>query len=297
MYHLQSKIASGSKSSVYRCIDDIGIRYACKKMPKTLNKRYNVQNEIDTMRKLSYSTRVVKLVDVVEDTDNFFIIQELCRGGTIRDYLGHQPSYGEKTIASIIRGVLRSLYHIHYMNILHRDIKPENVLLTDNSADAVVKICDMGLSIFNKFTDDRLSTAKMAGTPLYMSPESLQQEYGTKSDIWSVGVMTYNLLSGQFPFNDKDNHSQPSVHKIWYAILNEDPLMTSSRWDNVSVEAKDFVYWLLQKSHVDRPTIKEALNHSWLLQSDCEDRFIGPPLKCTEFIPTEKVQSTLTFGI
>ena len=279
-YILHEKIGDGGYSSVYKCTDDIGIRYAVKCLPKDKNKRVRVQQEIQVMKMLKKSPKIVRFVDAGEDDESYYIVQEWCRGGDVKSYLSNQDTYVENSVASVARGALRGLIHMHELGIIHCDIKAGNIMVGDTSADADVKVGDMGTAIIAELGEE-VEVDQLVGTPWFMSPENLS--YHVKSDIWSLGVMVYQLLSGNMPFNDHDNPYNPSVAKIWKGILYEEPKMTSRKWNDVSEEAKDFVRKCLTKDYKQRPSAVECLSHEWLTKTDCNDRFRGTPLKCQPF--------------
>lgn len=280
-YTLHQKIAEGGYSTVYKCTDAIGIRYACKQMPKSKNKRNRVTQEILVMKSLAKCPKVVRFVDAGEDDENFYIVQEWCRGGSVQDYTRSYPDYGENTVASIVRGTLRGLYHLHDLGFIHCDIKAGNIFLGDTSEDADVKIGDLGTAIVTQ--KDGIDVDELVATPWFMAPENLSHTYYYNSDIWSLGVMTYQLLCGKLPFNDKENPSNPSIAAIWRGILMETPRMTGRNWEKISEEAKDFVRICLEKDHLKRPGVKECLAHPWLTKTDCNDRFKGTALDCCPF--------------
>ncbi len=290
-YILHDKLGDGGYSAVYKCTDDIGIRYAVKCMPKDKNKRHRVQQEIHTMKLMKKSPKIVRFVDAGEDENAFYIVQEWCRGGDVRQYMTYHDTFVENTVASIARGVLRGLIHLHQKGVIHRDIKPGNIMVGDTSMDADVKIGDLGTAIIMDPTLNEIEVEELVGTIWYLAPENSRQIYTPKSDIWSFGVMIYQLLSGRMPFNDHDAPMNPSPSKIWKSILFDDPRMTSSKWKNISEEAKDFVYICLAKNYTNRPTALELLNHDWLTKTDCNDRFKGTPLRCTQFIYDENAKT------
>lgn len=280
-YSLHHKIGEGGYSCVYKCTDAIGIRYACKVLPKSKNTRYRVQQEISIMKLLQHSPKIVQFVDAGEDENSFYIVQELCRGGAVKEYMSSYENYGENTVASVVRGVLRALYHMHELGIIHRDVKAGNVFLGDTSEDADVKLGDLGTAIMSDL--NLIEVDELVGTPWFLAPENLSYEYHVTSDIWSTGVMAYQLLSGKMPFNDHGNPFSPSLGKIWKSILEDTPRLSGSRWNDISEDAKDFVRMCLTKDFMKRPSAKECLAHPWLTKTDCNDRFKGVALTCQPF--------------
>ena len=280
-YILHEELGSGGYSTVYKCTDSIGIRYAIKQLPKNKNKRIRIQQEIHIMKMLKHSPKIVGFRDAGEDEDNYYIVQDLCRGGDVKSYITAYDNYGENTVASVVRGVLRGLVHMHERGIIHRDIKSGNIMLGDRSEDADVKIGDFGTAIVSNL--DVVEVDDIIGTPWFLAPENLSSKYHTKSDIWSLGVMTYQLLSGNMPFNDFENPFNPSLSKIWNTILFKEPKMSSSKWNSVSDDAKDFISKCLIKDYTERPSALDLLGHQWLTKSDCHDRFKGIPLLCKPF--------------
>lgn len=285
-YTMHEQLGEGGYSTVHKCTDHIGIRYAVKKMPKTKNKRARVQQEIEIMKRIT-SPKVVRFVDAGEDADAYYIVQEWCRGGDVKDYiLGGENIYVENTVASVVRGVLRGLIHLHEARIIHRDIKTGNILLGDRSADADVKIGDLGTAIVipKDARDNTMTVEDLVGTPWFMSPENLRHLYHPNSDVWSLGVLTYQLLCGRMPFNDPISPLNPSLASIWREILYSEPHMKDVRWSQeVSAGARDFVKLCLTKDYMARPSALECLHHPWLKESDCTQRFSGSPLSCKPF--------------
>lgn len=100
-----------------------------------------------------------------------------------------------------------------------------------------------------------------------MAPEVLNSETYPASDVWSAGIMCYQLLSGFLPFDDTKNKSSPSLSLIWRAILTEEVSFSKAAWQNVSQVAKDFVKTLLNKDPLKRISAKQALDHPWLQSS------------------------------
>lgn len=279
-------VSSGGTSKLYRCQDAIGIRGVCKVLPKTPSMLNKFKNEVECLRELSFSPKVVQLYDAVDAEDEYIMVMEWCRGGAVRDYANiHGDLYSVNTVASILRGVLRGLVHVHSRNIVHLDIKPGNVLFTDTSEGAEVKLADFGSAVNLDKPSERNSNEKensnanvnvntIVGTPWYMSPELLRSVITPKCDVWSVGIMAYQLLTGYMPFDDADKR----VPQIWRKILLKEPQWDGQRWDSIPEEAREFVKLCLEKEPDARPTAIECLEHGWLLKTGCDDRFTGTPL-------------------
>lgn len=290
-YTLHKKLGEGGYSSVYKCTDHIGIRYACKVLPKDKNKRTRVSHEVAIMKLLARSPKIVRFEDACEDSDAFYIIQEWCRGGSVQEYVKNFPNYGENTVASIVRGTLRGLYHMHDKGTIHADIKASNIFLGDLSEDADVKIGDLGTAIATNSLTECVTVDNLVGTPWFMAPENLSSKYHTTSDIWSIGVMTYQLLCGKLPFNDDKYPLSPRLNVIWKEILLGNPSFKENQWNSVSESARDFVATCLNKEYTKRPSALECLEHPWLTRTDCSDRFKGQPLLCEPFVYDENAMT------
>lgn len=224
---------------------------------------YTIKREIEVLRALKGSINIVGLEEVFEDNENVYIVMECCKGGELFHRIGLK-NYNEKQIAKIMRAVLRTLVRCHANGILHRDIKPGNFMFLKKDNESAIKAVDFGLAVF--FDNNELPRRDLGfdGTAWFMAPEVLSSEVVPASDIWSAGVMAYQLLSGYLPFDDHKNKKSPSLSLIWRSILTEEPNFSKSAWKNVSQEAIDFVKTLLNKDPSKRPTAEEALKHSWV---------------------------------
>lgn len=155
-------------------------------------------NEILVMRRIvenvSPHPNVIDLYDVYEDTNGVHLVLELCSGGELFDRIVAQDKYSETEAATVVHQIASGLEAVHKANIVHRDLKPENCLFLDVRKDSPLKIMDFGLSSVEEFTDPVVG---LFGSIDYVSPEALSQgKITTKSDMWSLGVILYILLSG-----------------------------------------------------------------------------------------------------
>lgn len=262
---------------------DSGEQYACKAIGKVLEGDYSdkkkaghvdsIRREVEVLRRLSGSLNIVKLVDVYEDEQNVYVVQELCKGGELWHRIG-EAHYSERTVASFMRAVLRTIAQCHSHHILHRDIKPGNFMLLDHSDRSPLKAIDFGLAMPFDPEDLPRRDLGLEGTPWYMAPEVLSSQVVPASDVWSAGVMAHQLLTGRLPFDDHRNPFAPSISAVWRSVLTDKVDYNMPWWEGLSDEAKDFVHTLLDRDPAKRPSAKEALKHPWL-QGNSSERSVG----------------------
>lgn len=152
----------------------------------------------------------------------------------------------------IVTEILKTLNYLHRFNLVHRDLKPENIIYDSESKS--IKIIDFGLSSY--FTNEGKLNSKV-GTPYYVAPEVLKGEYSKECDMWSVGVITYILMTGFPPFNGKTNN------EIYRSILTCDVTFYAEEWGDC-LQAMDFVKKLLRLRPERRYSAEQALKHPWV---------------------------------
>ncbi|XP_062077353.1 calcium and calcium/calmodulin-dependent serine/threonine-protein kinase-like isoform X2 [Humulus lupulus] len=220
-------------------------------------------NEILVMRRIvenvSPHENVIDLYDVFEDTriGAVHLVLELCSGGELFDRIVRQETvYSEVDAATVVRQISAGLAALHRANIVHRDLKPENCLFLDESPNSPLKIMDFGLSSVEEFTDPVVG---LFGSIDYVSPEALSQGNITpKTDMWSLGVILYILLSGYPPFIAQSNRQKQQM------ILAGDFSFYEKTWKNISSSAKLLIKSLLTVDPEKRPSALELLDHPWV---------------------------------
>ncbi|KAK7258459.1 hypothetical protein RIF29_24037 [Crotalaria pallida] len=216
----------------------------------------DVRREVKLLKALSGHKHLVKFHDACEDSNNVYIVMELCEGGELLDrILSRGGRYTEEDAKVIVLQILSVVAFCHLQGVVHRDLKPENFLFTSRSEDADMKLIDFGLSDFIR-PDERLND--IVGSAYYVAPEVLHRSYSVEADIWSIGVITYILLCGSRPFWARTESG------IFRSVLRADPNFDDLPWPSVTPEAKDFVKRLLNKDYRKRMSAAQALAHPWL---------------------------------
>lgn len=267
-YDIGKVLGAGSFGVVREAIEkSTGRRFACKTIPKIPKRgvctpRYllKLQTEVDVMQQLGASLDSVYLQNVYEDPDSIHMVMELCEGGGILDRIKERP-FTEKRVAFIIRSILRFIAQCHAKGIIYRDVKPDNFLFLTKDPNSAVRATDFGLSIRHWPGDGYLKSR--SGTPVFMAPEIIMQEYGALCDEWSVGMLMYQLLTGSFPFWDSVQNI--SLQQVWQAILvKKVDLDAPKLQETMSEGARDLLKKLLRRDPGKRITAVQALEHPWV---------------------------------
>jgi serine/threonine protein kinase len=185
-------IGYGSFSIIYKGynISEPNKPLAIKRITKIIDMKY-FHNEVDLMKKLDHPN-ILKLYDVVKTNGNIYLILEYCNCGDLSEYI--QNDTNNSNNFKYFKQIFRGLEYLYKNRILHRDIKPHNILIKDG----LIKISDFGFA--KSFEKNELITT-FCGSPLYMAPEIIKdKEYNLKSDIWSLGVIIYELFTKTHPY-------------------------------------------------------------------------------------------------
>ncbi|MCK7636632.1 Stk1 family PASTA domain-containing Ser/Thr kinase [Corynebacterium pygosceleis] len=224
-YRIDTPIARGGMSTVYRCVDlRLGRSVAAKVMDERFSGdpvfRNRFRREARSMAMLS-DPCLVNVYDTSADGGHVFLIMELITGGTLRELLAERGPMPPHAATSVMRSVLTGLSVAHTAGMVHRDIKPDNILI---NSDGQVKLADFGLvraAAASPATGDTI-----IGTASYLSPEQVENTgIGPASDVYSAGVVLFELLTGRTPFTGENDTTRA------YARLTED-VPPPSAWIN-----------------------------------------------------------------
>lgn len=221
---------------------------------------------------------LVRCHRVIQTGSAFYTIMDRCCGPDLSDFLacngGQLPI---ETIRPLLRQMISGVAALHNLGIMHRDVKPENLRFTDATAERL-QLLDFGLAKRSHFDDgssnnpgDAIAAPArhtIVGTLLYVAPEVFDGFYGSRCDLWSIGVVAYELCAGQPPFNTSDVSILRSLHRD--PVLTGDSLFRGAVWDATSVTAQNIVRGLLAVDQYERLGAAAALEHSWFAEDSGE---------------------------
>jgi len=224
-YEVIREIDRGSMGIVYLGHDpyidrDVAIKVALSELLTNPDSGENYRrmffNEAHTAGTLTHPN-IVSIFDAGVEGETCYIVMEYIDGGeTLKNYTKEDNLLPMEKVVEIIFKCARALDYAHGKNVIHRDIKPSNILLT---RDKDIKIGDFSIAHVNKPDDTQTLPMGVMGSPHYMSPEQLREDrIGTQTDLFSLGIIMYELLTGRHPFKSE------SFSKLVNSILNEEPV-------------------------------------------------------------------------
>ncbi|NXF40024.1 MYLK2 kinase, partial [Nyctibius bracteatus] len=258
-FNLSSKdiLGGGKFGEVHTCTEkQTGLKLAAKVIRKQGAKdKEMVLLEIDVMNQLNHHN-LIQLYDAIETPREIILFMEFVEGGELFERIIDDDYHlTEVDCMVFVRQICEGIRFMHHMHVLHLDLKPENILCV-TATGHMVKIIDFGLA--RRYNPQEKLKVNF-GTPEFLSPEVVNYEQVSYStDMWSMGVITYMLLSGLSPFlGDNDTETLNNVLAAnWY--------FDEETFESVSEEAKDFVSNLIIKEKSARMSAGQCLQHPWL---------------------------------
>ncbi|XP_059671643.1 myosin light chain kinase family member 4 [Gavia stellata] len=265
-------LGGGRFGQVHKCEEKAtGLKLAAKiikaKGPK---QKDEVKNEINVMNQLNH-VNLIQLYDAFESKNDIVLVMEYVEGGELFDrIIDENCNLTEMDTILFIKQICEGIQYMHQMYILHLDLKPENILCVNRAANQI-KIIDFGLARRYK---PREKLRVNFGTPEFLAPEVVNYEFVSfPTDMWSVGVIAYMLLSGLSPFlGDNDNETLNNILSCSWDFEDEE-------FRDVSDQAKDFISKLLIKEKCWRISATAALKHPWLSDHKLHCRLQVPKFK------------------
>ncbi|XP_050311329.1 serine/threonine-protein kinase ULK2 isoform X2 [Anthonomus grandis grandis] len=232
---------------------------------KNLAKSQNLLGkEIKILKELTelHHEHVVALLDCKETTNHVFLVMEYCNGGDLADYLTAKGSLSEDTIRMFLNQLAGAMRALHAKGIVHRDLKPQNILLSHTGtklhpqpSEIKLKIADFG---FARFLQDGVMAATLCGSPMYMAPEVIMSlQYDAKADLWSLGTIVFQCLTGKAPFQARSPQELKSFYEKNANLAPKIPPSTSQ-------ELSDLLMGLLKRNAKERMNFETFFNHKFL---------------------------------
>ena len=232
--------------------EKVAIKILEKKKINSKKDLERIEKEIKYMKILNHPN-IVKIYEIIEDENNFYIVMEYVPGGELFNYIVKNKRLTENEASFFYSQIIHIIQEIHKHKICHRDLKPENLLLTQNRT---IKIIDFGLS--NEYIDYLMTPC---GSPCYASPEVIKgMKYsGLGIDLWASGIILFSMLCGYLPFDDKNNDV------LFKKILKCKIEFPKNNNVIISEKAKDLILKILQLEPAKRITLDEILVHPFLV--------------------------------
>uniref|UniRef100_A0A7S4L041 Protein kinase domain-containing protein n=1 Tax=Guillardia theta TaxID=55529 RepID=A0A7S4L041_GUITH len=265
----RAMLGSGSFSTVWKGIDrNTGKAWALKEINKDgLNAKgqEDIREEIEIQRRVGEHPNIVFMREFVETHSHLYIVLELLPGGALLDCIidSQKGHFSERDALGIMSQLMQALEYIHSLKIVHRDLKPENFLLANRKSegeDQPLRVClaDFGCAC-RIYEEDDLH--ELCGSPGYIAPEIIGTAsggggYGLKSDIWSMGVILFILLTGTAPFAAAN--AEASFAKTLKGTYDYKPLQI------LTPTARDLLARMLVTKPSKRLSAKEVLAHPWM---------------------------------
>ncbi|XP_040418012.1 myosin light chain kinase, smooth muscle isoform X1 [Cygnus olor] len=257
VYNIEERLGSGKFGQVFRLVEKKTGKVWAGKFFKAYSakEKENIRDEISIMNCLHHP-KLVQCVDAFEEKANIVMVLEMVSGGELFERIIDEDfELTERECIKYMRQISEGVQYIHKQGIVHLDLKPENIMCV-NKTGTSIKLIDFGLA---RRLESAGSLKVLFGTPEFVAPEVINYEpIGYETDMWSIGVICYILVSGLSPFmGDNDNETLANVTSATWDFDDE-------AFDEISDDAKDFISNLLKKDMKSRLNCTQCLQHPWL---------------------------------
>ncbi|XP_062091271.1 serine/threonine-protein kinase ATG1a [Humulus lupulus] len=259
-YIMGPRIGSGSFAVVWRsrhrqsghevAVKEIAKKQLSPKISESLLKEISILRTID-------HPNIIRLLEAIETDEKIYLVLEYCDGGDLSGYINRHGRVSEAVARHFMRQLAAGLQVLQEKHLIHRDLKPQNLLLSTHESIPLLKIGDFGFarSLMPQGLADTL-----CGSPLYMAPEIIKnQKYDAKADLWSVGAILFQLVTGRPPF---DGNSQLQLFEN--IITSTELQFPAGSLEVLHPDCVNLCRCLLRQNPVERLTFKEFFSHKFL---------------------------------
>ncbi|XP_041858311.1 myosin light chain kinase, smooth muscle isoform X2 [Melanotaenia boesemani] len=259
LYDVEERLGTGKFGQVFKLVEKATKKVWAGKFIKAYSakEKENVRQEIGIMNSLHHP-KLVQCVDAFEGKSDIVMVLEMISGGELFERIIDEDfELTEREVIKYMLQIIDGVSFIHKQGIVHLDLKPENIMCI-NKTGSKIKLIDFGLA---RRLENAGTLKVLFGTPEFVAPEVINYEaISYPTDMWSIGVICYILLSGLSPFmGDNDNETLSNVTSATWDFEDE-------AFDEISDNAKDFITNLLKKDMKARLTCAQCYQHPWLKQ-------------------------------
>jgi serine/threonine-protein kinase len=260
-YRLDVKIGFGGMGSVYRAYrlligDEVAIKILHAQHSTEPQATERFRREAQAAARLKHPNAVSVYDFGVTSDGLLYLVMELVEGNSLRHIIRHQGPLTPSAVSEVISQACAALQVAHQQHIVHRDLKPDNIIVNVTITGLRVKVLDFGIAKLRDIAASNLTqTGSVMGTPHYMSPEQcLGEEIDSRSDLYSLGIVMYEMLAGVVPFNS------PTSTAVVVQHVNKEPPSLRSINLSITPAVEAVVLHALAKRREDRPQTADALS-------------------------------------
>ena len=222
-----------------------------------------ILSEIEILKNLNHEN-IIKVEECIVDENNYYVIGEYCQFGTLEDYINKKKKFTETQTKYIISQLLKAIQYLNSKNFVHTDIKPENILIDKIMKKRDEELCDIKLLDFgssSSLKNDPSNDIPIKNLPYYVSPEIIDRKYNAKCDIWSIGVIMYEMLFGKKLFTGNNYNEVINCIKTKKIELEINNINNSDLSDDSIYLLKNMII----REIASRFDAKRCLEHPWFV--------------------------------